>query len=395
MLALASAETYYTETFDDSWSDRWVVSDWKQSSGQAGKWEHTAGDFFGDAEASKGIQASQDARFYAISSETPKFSNVGKDLVLQFQVRHPQKIDCGGGYIKLLPTLDQAKFSGDDEYSIMFGPDVCGTSTKRVHAIFNHKGKNLLTNKEVACETDQLSHVYTLWVKSDGSYEIRIDGDIKESGTLEGDWDFLPPKMIKDPEQSKPTDWVDEAMIDDPEDVKPAGWDEIPKMIPDPEAEKPTDWEDEDDGEWESPMIENPEYKGKWKANKIANPDYVGQWEHPEVANPDYDEAEVATLGQYDNIGFVGFEIWQVKAGSIFDNIIVTDNIDEAETFMADTFGKEKEAEQAAFDKIEEERRAEEAAERAAAEAAAATDDAEEYEYDDEYDDEDYSHDEL
>lgn len=56
-----------------------------------------------------GIQTTQDARFYGITSklETP-FSNVGKDLVLQFAVRHPQKIDCGGGYIKLLPAdVDQ------------------------------------------------------------------------------------------------------------------------------------------------------------------------------------------------------------------------------------------------------------------------------------------------
>jgi hypothetical protein len=41
--------------------------------------------------------------------------------------------------------LDQKDFSGDSPYGIMFGPDVCGTSTKRVHVIFTYKGKNLLT----------------------------------------------------------------------------------------------------------------------------------------------------------------------------------------------------------------------------------------------------------
>ncbi len=30
--------------------------------------------------------------------------NTGKDLVVQFSVKHAQKLDCGGGYIKLLPT---------------------------------------------------------------------------------------------------------------------------------------------------------------------------------------------------------------------------------------------------------------------------------------------------
>ena len=34
------------------------------------------------------------------------------------------------------------------------------------------------------------------------------------------DWDFLPPKTIKDPAVSKPSDWVDEPMMDDPADTK-------------------------------------------------------------------------------------------------------------------------------------------------------------------------------
>lgn len=42
-----------------------------------------------------------------------------------------------------------------------------------------------------------------------------------ESGSLEEDWDFLPPKKIKDPEAKKPEDWDDRAKIDDPSDTKP------------------------------------------------------------------------------------------------------------------------------------------------------------------------------
>lgn len=57
-----------------------------------------------------------------------------------------------------------------------------------------------------------------------------------QSGELREDWDFLPPKKIKDPAFSKPSDWVDETMMDDPEDKKPEGWDDIPKQIADPEA---------------------------------------------------------------------------------------------------------------------------------------------------------------
>ncbi len=36
--------------------------------------------------------------------------SVGKKLIVQFSVKHAQNIDCGGGYIKLLPSgLDQKK----------------------------------------------------------------------------------------------------------------------------------------------------------------------------------------------------------------------------------------------------------------------------------------------
>lgn len=48
-----------------------------------------------------GIQTSQDARFYTISSAFDKFSNADSTLVIQFTVKHEQKIDCGGGYVKV------------------------------------------------------------------------------------------------------------------------------------------------------------------------------------------------------------------------------------------------------------------------------------------------------
>lgn len=87
--------------------------------------------------------------------------------------------------------------------SIMFGPDICGYSTKKVHAIFTRDGKNHLIKKEVPCETDQLSHVYTLIVKPDATYSILIDNVEKQTGSIYEDWDILPPKQIKDPEAKK------------------------------------------------------------------------------------------------------------------------------------------------------------------------------------------------
>merc|ERR1711879_1121870 len=257
-----------------------------------------------------GLLTSQDAKFYAISKKIPIVNNEDKTLVFQFSVKHEQKIDCGGGYWKLAgPGLDQANFEGASEYQIMFGPDICGYSTKRIHAIFNHNGENLLTTKTTVCETDEFTHVYTLVVKPDSTYDMLIDGESKYSDSMYDDWDFELPKKIKDPALSKPEDWVDEKMIDDPEDKKPEDWDQ-PETIVDPDAEQPEDWDEEDDGEWEAPTIPNPDYKGEWRPPKIDNPDYES----------------VPDVYKRGDLEYVAMEIWQVKAGTIFDNILVTDD---------------------------------------------------------------------
>ena len=106
-------------------------------------------------------------------------------------------------------------------------------------------------------ESDKRSHLYTLHLKSNGEYEVFIDEKSKQKGMLEEGFDFLEPKEIKDPKESKPADWVNLLKIADPEDVKPEGYDDIPAKIPDPEAEEPEDWDEEDDGEWEAPEIDN------------------------------------------------------------------------------------------------------------------------------------------
>merc|ERR1712228_28939 len=77
---------------------------------------------------------------------------------------------------------------------------------------------------------------------------------------------------------------------------------DIPSQIPDPDATKPDDWDDEDDGEWEPPLIDNPEFKGEWSPKEIENPDYKGEWKPQQIVNN----------------------------GTIFDNILVTDDFDYA-----------------------------------------------------------------
>ena len=80
----------------------------------------------------------------------------------------------------------------------MFGPDICGYSTKKVHAILGHGGKNHPIKKDVSCETNLLTHVYTFILHPNTTYIILIDNKEKYSRILYTNWDILPPKQIKD-----------------------------------------------------------------------------------------------------------------------------------------------------------------------------------------------------
>lgn len=380
---MAHAKVYFKENFGEGWKDRWTVpKDWK-SAEELGEWKWTTGKHFGDA-SDKGIQTGEDARFYGLSAKMDSaFTNKDKELVVQLSVKHEQDLDCGGAYIKLLGDMDQSKFGGDTPYQIMFGPDICGPSNRKTHVIFNYppKNDNLLIKDEVKTETDRLTHVYSLVVKPDGTYEVFIDLKSVRSGKLEDGWDFLEPKEIKDPAVSKPEDWVDEKKIPDPADVKPADWDDIPAQIPDPDAEKPEDWDNEEDGEYEPPLIPNPDFKGEWKPKMIDNPEYKGEWEHPLIPNPDYKQDPELYMRCKD-CTHVGFELWQVKSGTIFDDIIVTDSWAEAKKYAESTWGAKKDGEKAMFDAEEEEKRA------AAAAAASTEEDEDEEEEEDSYSDE-------
>merc|ERR1719231_67773 len=133
-IGFATAEVYFEEDFSGDWESRWTQSKAKDDLGEM---KVTSGKFFFDEEAAKGLQTSQDAKFYAISAKTKEFSNEGKDLVIQYSVKFEQDIDCGGGYLKI-GAFEPEKFEGEAEKAT-------------------------------------LSHLYTLIVKPDNTYEVQID----------------------------------------------------------------------------------------------------------------------------------------------------------------------------------------------------------------------------
>merc|ERR1711924_171057 len=70
---------------------------------------------------------------------------------------------------------------------------------------------------------------------------------------------------------------------------------------------------------------------GDWHVKRISNPAYKGVWEAKKIANPAYVDDD--SVYKYSDFGFIGFDLWQVKGGTIFDNIIITDDAAEADGF--------------------------------------------------------------
>lgn len=359
LLSVCMGKVFFSEEFDSSWESRWVQT----SKSDFGKFVRSAGSWYTNEAVDQGIQTPTNSRSYAISAKFPAFNNKDKDLVIQFTVKNEQHLDCGGGYIKILPEgFDQPNFSGETPYLVMFGPDQCG-SERRTHVLVPFNGKNFINNKRFKCESDNLTHLYTLILSPDNTFKFLIDNTEVNSGKIEEYFDILPPKEIDDPSAKKPEDWVDNPTLVDETDVKPDGWDDVPEFVLDESATKPEDWNDETDGEWKQPKKRNTEYRGEWRQKTIPNPDYKGPWVAPKIANPEYKEN--TELYQIGSAGGVGIEIWQVTAGSVFDNIFVGDNVEEAKEFAVRTWGERKEKESDVKSKRDEEEAAKREAERA------------------------------
>merc|ERR1719409_2573406 len=331
---LAQGKIYFQEDFGDGWEGRWVTSTWKESESTQGKWTTSAGKWFSDEKADTGLYTSEDSKFFGISAAFPTFSNEGKKLIIQYQLKYDKDIECGGGYLKLGPKMEDQKSFGDPTvYNIMFGPDKCGY-TKSTHLIFQYKGKNVLKKTDLSYkqEGEGTSHLYTLTLKPDNTVLVEVDQEKVYEGSIKDDWEVLKPKQISDPEDKKPSDWVEDSMMDDPSDKKPDDWVTEKRMV-DAEAKKPDDWDDEEDGEWEPPMKDNPAYKGDWSVKRIENPAYKGVWEAKKIDNPEYEDDNA--VYKYDAFGFIGFDLWQVKGGTIFDNVIVCNDKADADAFAA------------------------------------------------------------
>jgi len=344
-----------------------------------------------------GLVVKDKARHHAISAKLNKqvdFKELhadNKPLVIQYEVKYQDSMDCGGSYLKLVAGGDE-EFSSDNfndrtTYSIMFGPDKCGLES-RIHFIINYKNpvSGSIEEKHAKASSnfkdmfsDGKSHLVSLTLEHDGTFDISVDQVSVNSGSILTDMTpaINPEAEIDDPQDFKPSDWDDHEKIPDPMATKPEDWDEdAPKTIADlsaempsdwlpeepeytadPEAIKPEEWDEEEDGEWEAPQvanpkceagncgqwthpqIPNPEYKGKWAAPMIDNPNYSGVWAPKKIANPFFFEDKSPFASLYP-ISAIGIEMWTMTKDIMFDNVLITDSKAVAEEWAADSWAK-------------------------------------------------------
>ncbi|KAH8059852.1 hypothetical protein JL720_13660 [Aureococcus anophagefferens] len=217
LLATASAKVYFEDNFDAGIGDKWVPSEWKDAE-STGKWVHTAGEWYAEGQEAiaKGMQASEDMKFHSISAPLDSEAT----------------------------TVDAKAFGATRPTASCSARTSAATTSRGTSS--SSTAANLLKEEEIKldyADKDEFTHLYTMVLEADGSYEVFFD---------------------------QPEDWVDTKKIPDPAAAKPEGYDDIPAEIPDPDAETPEDWDEDEDGEWE-PMIDNPEFKGEWKAPMIEN----------------------------------------------------------------------------------------------------------------------------
>lgn len=339
--------------------------------------------FVDNATEALGLTLASEAAAYAVTLPFPGggFQVAPQEaLVLHYDVRFQRGVSCAGGYVKLLEAgTDASALASSSPYVLMFGPDSCG-DTHKVHLILQWRDPTtgVVTERALAeapaPKTDAATHSYTLVLRPDGSFSIKIDGKPEAEGRLDDPAAFTPPLQpplhIADPADAKPADWVDEADMPDPTAVKPADWDDAapatipdptatrppgwltdtPPHVPDPAASRPAAWDDEEDGEWAAPLVanpaceaapgcgewapprvRNPAARGVWAPPRVRNPAYKGSWEPRMIPNPGYYALSSHPHTLQDRVlAALAIEVWTMDAGLHFDNIYVGTDEDAA-----------------------------------------------------------------
>ncbi|KAJ3450256.1 calreticulin and calnexin [Anaeramoeba flamelloides] len=138
------------------------------------------------------------SQFYGISHRFSKpldFSENG--IIFHYTIRWQFPLNCGGAYVKFFREpksflFDPKTVNGLTPYSLMFGPDRCGSksvvhfriSTKRkLEETQESKNYEKHLKKTASVPLNLIAHSYMLRVYQ-GKYELKIDNEIRSEGLL-------------------------------------------------------------------------------------------------------------------------------------------------------------------------------------------------------------------
>lgn len=273
-------QAYFAEAFDGALDRNWVLSkavkdeqlDLLKYNGEWVIEESREARLLGN----RGLVLKSPGKHHAISAYLRKtYHFTDRPLCLQYEVVFHKRVDCGGAYIKLLSNSDDlrlSQFSDATPYTIMFGPDKCG-STHKIHFILRHHNPVTGTYEEKHARqpeidlsdyfTDQRPHLYTLNLYPDNRFEILVDLTLINKGSL-----------LEDMVSSS---------------TNPASGDGVQSSEP----------KTEQHGSSDQPLI-------------------------------------------MSSVSAVGFELWSLTADVMFDNILLSDRLEEARRWTEDTWGQRK-----------------------------------------------------
>ena len=108
--------------------------------------------------------------------QRPNVTHINSEILTVFLMHRSQLLQTSSELSLGCCSKDKMPdFGGETPYSVMFGPDICGHSTKKVHAILtDKKGRNLEFKPTVPAKTDELTHVYTYILHPNNTYQAPL-----------------------------------------------------------------------------------------------------------------------------------------------------------------------------------------------------------------------------
>lgn len=386
----ANGRPYLPDTkliFYENFSDPNVMKRWHVTRHfrYPGKWAIEQTFPLQTRQGEKAIVTKGKEQAHAISHKFRHPIEMPKDLplVIQYEVRSQFLFTCTGAYMRLYtdPNFDQLDLNNDTFHIFEFGPERCwGFNQSRFNFFTNESGKVVEHKLKHThwIPIDEISHLYTLILYPNNSFETLIDNKSIRNGTLIEDMNppVVEPEYIDDPNDKKPSDWDDRVLIPDPTATKPKDWeDDAPTMIPDPKrlnppkgwlvdepktipdvhSRKPREWNEELMGPWKPqqipnpkcqgkkgcgeykpPMIRNPKARGRWRPPIVHNPKYKGEWKARKIKNPNYHNQQ--QIYQIPPLTAIGFDIWTGQREFAFTNILIGTNVSEIKKWNAEDF---------------------------------------------------------